>query len=88
MSLILETVQTEGIAALSYLIGDDQAGEVAVIDARTVVEEKVITKRVAACTPQICEIAGVRPDGPTGQWIAEVVQNCCEEELDEALAEA
>lgn len=52
------------------------------------VEERVITKRVAACTAQICEIAGVRPDGPTGQWIAEVVQNCCEEELDEALEEA
>ena len=53
-----------------------------------VMEEMVITKRVAACTAQICEIAGVRPDGPTGQWIAEVVQSCCEEELNEAVAEA
>jgi hydroxyacylglutathione hydrolase len=38
MSLILETVQTEGIAALSYLIGDDQTGEAAVIDPRADVE--------------------------------------------------
>lgn len=38
MSLILETVQTEGIAALSYLIGDDQSGEAAVIDPRADVE--------------------------------------------------
>ena len=38
MSLILETIQTEGIAALSYLIGDDQTGEAAVIDPRADVE--------------------------------------------------
>jgi len=38
MSLILETVKTEGIAALSYLIGDDQSGEAAVIDPRADVE--------------------------------------------------
>ncbi len=38
MSLILETVHTEGIAALSYLIGDDQSGEAAVIDPRVDVE--------------------------------------------------
>jgi len=38
MSLILEIVQTEGIAALSYLIGDDQTGEAAVIDPRADVE--------------------------------------------------
>lgn len=31
MSLILETVQTEGIAELSYLIGDDKTGTAAVI---------------------------------------------------------
>jgi hypothetical protein len=63
-------------------------GDVTVLKEAPVVEEKVITKRVGACTAQICEIAGVRPDGPTGQWIAELVQNCCEEELDEALEEA
>lgn len=38
MSLILETVQTEGIAELSYLIGDDKSGEAAVIDPRPDVE--------------------------------------------------
>ena len=38
MSLILETVQTEGIAALSYLIGDDKTGTAAVIDPRPDVE--------------------------------------------------
>ena len=41
MSLVLETVQTEGIAALSYLIGDDQTGEAAVIDPRADVETYV-----------------------------------------------
>ena len=38
MSLILETVQTEGIAELSYLIGDDKTGTAAVIDPRSDVE--------------------------------------------------
>lgn len=38
MSLILETVQTDGIAELSYLIGDDKAGTAAVIDPRPDVE--------------------------------------------------
>lgn len=38
MSLILETVQTEGIAELSYLIGDDKTGTAAVIDPRPDVE--------------------------------------------------
>ena len=34
MSLLLETIQTEGVAALSYLIGDDKTGTAAVIDPR------------------------------------------------------
>lgn len=38
MSLILETVQTEGIAASLYLIGDDETGVAAVIDPRADVE--------------------------------------------------
>ena len=38
MSLILETVQTDGIAELSYLIGDDKTGTAAVIDPRPDVE--------------------------------------------------
>jgi len=38
VSLILETVQTEGIAALSYLLGDDKTGSAAVIDPRPDVE--------------------------------------------------
>lgn len=38
MSLILETVQTDGIAELSYLIGDDKTGTAAVIDPRSDVE--------------------------------------------------
>ena len=38
MSMILETVQTEGIAELSYLIGDDKTGTAAVIDPRADVE--------------------------------------------------
>lgn len=41
MALILETVQTEGIAALSYLIGDDKSGTAAVIDPRADVERYV-----------------------------------------------
>jgi hydroxyacylglutathione hydrolase len=38
MSLILETIQTEGIAQLSYLVGDDGPGTAAVIDPRSDVE--------------------------------------------------
>lgn len=38
MSMIIERVQTEGIAELSYLIGDDSKGTAAVIDPRTDVE--------------------------------------------------
>ena len=38
MSMILESVQTEGIAELSYLIGDDKAGTAAVIDPRADVD--------------------------------------------------
>ncbi|CAN5467676.1 MBL fold metallo-hydrolase [soil metagenome] len=34
MSLIFERIQTEGIAALSYLVGDDSRGVAAVIDPR------------------------------------------------------
>ena len=32
MSLVFERIQTEGIAELSYLVGDDSAGVAAVVD--------------------------------------------------------
>ena len=38
MGMILERVQTEGIAELSYLVGDDSEGTAAVIDPRADVE--------------------------------------------------
>jgi hydroxyacylglutathione hydrolase len=38
MSLVFECVQTEGIAALSYLVGDDEEGTAAVFDPRADVE--------------------------------------------------
>ncbi len=38
MALVFERIQTEGIAELSYLIGDDSVGIAAVIDPRTDVE--------------------------------------------------
>jgi hydroxyacylglutathione hydrolase len=52
MSLILETVQTEGIAELSYLIGDDKTGTAAVIDPRPDVElyVELAKKRKVAIT--------------------------------------
>ena len=52
MSLILETVQTEGIAELSYLIGDDKTGNAAVIDPRPDVEiyVELARKRKVAIT--------------------------------------
>src|ERR1700736_5357720 len=34
MSLVFKTIQTEGIAELSYLLGDDDEGVVAVFDPR------------------------------------------------------
>lgn len=52
MSLVLETVQTEGIAELSYLIGDDTTGLAAVIDPRPDVEiyVELARKRKVAIT--------------------------------------
>ncbi len=38
MALIFECIETEGIAALSYLVGDDSAGVAAVIDPRADVD--------------------------------------------------
>src|SRR4051795_11423795 len=38
MSLIFERIVTDGIAAVSYLIGDDETGAAAVIDPRPDVE--------------------------------------------------
>src|SRR5437773_761184 len=38
MSLIFKTIQTEGIAELSYLLGDDDEGIAAVFDPRPDVE--------------------------------------------------
>lgn len=38
MALVFECIQTEGIAQLSYLVGDDSAGVAAVIDPRADVE--------------------------------------------------
>jgi glyoxylase-like metal-dependent hydrolase (beta-lactamase superfamily II) len=38
MSLIFERIVTDGIAAVSYLIGDDEEGTAAVIDPRPDVE--------------------------------------------------
>ena len=38
MSLIFERILTDGIAAISYLIGDDEEGTAAVIDPRPDVE--------------------------------------------------
>src|SRR5207247_10286295 len=34
MSLVFETIQTEGLAELSYLVGDDEEGIAAVFDPR------------------------------------------------------
>lgn len=45
MSLIFESLLTEGIAQLSYLIGDDKSGTAAVIDPRTDVDEYVTMAR-------------------------------------------
>lgn len=38
MTMVFERVQTQGIAQLSYLIGDDSSGTAAVIDPRPDVE--------------------------------------------------
>jgi hydroxyacylglutathione hydrolase len=45
MSMIFEQILTEGIAQLSYLIGDDATGAAAVIDPRTDVEIYVALAR-------------------------------------------
>ena len=52
MALIFETIQTEGIAELSYLIGDDEAGVAAVVDPRPDVEIylKLAQKRKVSIT--------------------------------------
>src|SRR5919206_963346 len=38
MSLVFETIQTEGLAEISYLVGDDEEGTAAVFDPRADVE--------------------------------------------------
>src|SRR6267143_4045437 len=38
MSLIFETIQTEGLAEISYLVGDDDEGTAAVFDPRADVD--------------------------------------------------
>lgn len=45
MSLIFETIHTEGIAELSYLIGDDSTGTAAVIDPTPDVEKYLVLAR-------------------------------------------
>src|SRR5881397_4237744 len=47
MSLIFKTVQTEGIAELSYLLGDDDEGVGAIFDPRADVEIYVEMAREA-----------------------------------------
>src|SRR5438876_5396564 len=47
MSLVFKTIQTEGIAELSYLLGDDDEGVAAVFDPRPDVEVYVDTAREA-----------------------------------------
>ena len=50
MALIFERIQTDGIAQLSYLVGDDSAGVAAVIDPRADVDgylELARTKQVS-----------------------------------------
>lgn len=50
MSLIFETIQTEGIAELSYLLGDDSSGKAAVIDPTPDVEKYVTLAREHSLT--------------------------------------
>lgn len=45
MALVLEQIYTEGLAQLSYLVGDDVAGEVAVVDPRRDVDVYLETVR-------------------------------------------
>src|SRR5213083_100274 len=47
MSLVFKTIQTEGIAELSYLLGDDDAGVAAVFDPRSDVDVYVDMAREA-----------------------------------------
>src|SRR5439155_25937758 len=47
MSLVFKTIQTEGIAELSYLLGDDDEGIAAVFDPRPDVEVYVEMAREA-----------------------------------------
>src|SRR6266446_352811 len=48
MSLVFKTIQTEGIAELSYLVGDDDAGIAAVFDPRADCDVYVEAAREAA----------------------------------------
>src|SRR5881275_3577092 len=47
MSLVFKTIQTEGIAELSYLLGDDDAGVAAIFDPRPDVDVYVDLAREA-----------------------------------------
>src|SRR6267142_522224 len=48
MSLVFKTIQTEGIAELSYLLGDDEEGVAAVFDPRPDVDVYVDMTREAS----------------------------------------
>src|ERR1700682_6613952 len=47
MSLVFKTIQTEGIAELSYLLGDDDEGVGAIVDPRPDVEVYIDMAREA-----------------------------------------
>ena len=47
MSLVFKTIQTEGIAELSYLVGDDEEGVAAIFDPRADVDVYIDTAREA-----------------------------------------
>src|SRR5207249_4634824 len=66
MSLVFKTIQTEGIAELSYLLGDDDAGVAAVFDPRPDVDVYVdMARETKVAVTHIFE-THIHPETPWG----------------------
>ena len=72
MSLVFKTIQTEGIAELSYLVGDDDEGVAAIFDPRADVDVYIDMAREAGVA--ITHIFETHIHADLGERFARVVR--------------
>src|SRR5438309_9626576 len=66
MSLVFKTIQTEGIAELSYLVGDDDEGVAAVFDPRADCDVYIDAAREAGVVITHISKRNITPDWAMG----------------------